>query len=252
MTACGAESALVVRCASVQLRVAVVDDEKGVRDAVAYALREAGFDVSAYADGRAALEAWDDRLPDLVVLDIVMPHADGIEVCRRIRQRSEVTPVIFLTSKDEEIDRIVGLELGADDYLCKPFSVRELVARVRALSRRIRISQRPAAEAENDCLTSGSLVLDSGALRVTHDGIPIPLTVTEFRLLETLVRNDGIVLSRAQLLEAAYPDDVYVTDRSIDSHIRRIRRKFEEAGVELAGLSSVYGAGYRYTVRGGS
>ena len=228
-----------------------MDDERGVRDAVAYALREAGFSVTAYADGREALAAWETGLPDLVVLDIIMPHVDGIEVCRRIRQRSDLTPVVFLTSKDDEIDRVVGLELGADDYLCKPFSVRELVARVRALSRRLRISQRTDGESESDSIRSGDLLLDRGALRVSHDGTPIPLTVTEFRLLETLVRNDGAVLSRAQLLEAAYPDDVYVTDRSIDSHIRRIRRKFEQAGVELAGLSSVYGAGYRYTVRGG-
>ena len=119
------------------------------------------------------------------------------------------------------------------------------------MSRRLRISQRTDGESESDSIRSGDLLLDRGALRVSHDGTPIPLTVTEFRLLETLVRNDGAVLSRAQLLEAAYPDDVYVTDRSIDSHIRRIRRKFEQAGVELAGLSSVYGAGYRYTVRGG-
>jgi two-component system response regulator ChvI len=234
----------MIRSSVVQLHVAVVDDEKGVRDAVAYALRQADFAVTKYVDGAAALDAWHAGLPDIVVLDIIMPRLDGIELCRRIRQRSELTPVIFLTSKDDEIDRIVGLELGADDYLCKPFSVRELVARVKALSRRLRMPDRNSDD--GDALHCGELTLDRSALRVTYNGTPVPLTVTEFRILETLVRNEGAVLSRAQLLEAAYPDDVYVTDRSIDSHIRRTRRKFEEVGFQLDQLSSVYGAGYRF------
>lgn len=252
------------------MTVAVVEDEAGVREAVGLALEDAGYTVAAYRDGAQAWESWERELPDLVVLDIIMPRMDGLELCRRLRARSLETPVIFLSSKDEEIDRVLGLELGADDYLCKPFSVRELVARVRALERRLRFAARDAAELAgavagsipasaglpgvaspgrprpHETLASGPLELDLDAIRVYWHAESVPLTVTEFRLLETLVRNSGAVLSREQLLRAAYPDDVYVTERSIDSHIRRIRKKFEETGQPLEAVSSVYGAGYRY------
>lgn len=230
--------------------VSVVEDEAGVREAVTLALEDAGYTVTAFPDGARAWETWQDRLPDLVVLDIVMPRMDGLELCRRLRSRSLDTPVIFLSSRDEEIDRVLGLELGADDYLCKPFSVRELVARVRALERRLRLAaangaantagHRPAA------LASGPLRLDPEAIRVYwHDRL-VPLTVTEFQLLEAFVRHSGAVLSREQLLRAAYPDDVYVTERSIDSHIRRIRKKFQDTGIPFESVSAVYGAGYRF------
>lgn len=230
------------------MNVGVVDDEAGVREAVGYALEQAGYTVSTFRDGAEALEAWKQELPDLMVLDIIMPRLDGLELCRSVRSRSESVPVIFLSSKDEEIDRVVGLELGADDYLCKPFSVRELVARVRALDRRLKQLQRAAnGETAGDApaLVYGDLALDCEALHVRWRGEPISLTVTEFRLLETLVRNAGAVLSREQLLNAAYPDDVYVTERSIDSHIRRIRKKFEATGAAFGHISAVYGAGYR-------
>lgn len=261
------------------MRVAVVEDEAGVREAVGIALEEAGYEVESYRDGAEAWSAWGERLPELVILDIIMPRLDGLELCRRVRARSLELPVIFLSSKDEEIDRVVGLELGADDYLCKPFSVRELVARVRALERRVRLSREsleaagaaaggidragsalvpgaadpaPVSHAlaagidGHSRIDLGSLLLDLDAIRVWWHGRQIPLTVTEFRLLETLVRHAGAVLSRDQLLSAAYPDDVYVTERSIDSHIRRIRRKFEQSGRAIEAISSVYGAGYRF------
>ena len=228
------------------MTVAVVDDEAGVREAVSFALEETGYTVTTFRDGAEAWNAWRDRFPDIVVLDIVMPRMDGLELCRRIRSRSMELPVVFLSSKDEEIDRVVGLELGADDYLCKPFSVRELVARVRALERRLRFASDGTKRAAETQITSGGLKLDPEAIRVWWHGEAIPLTVTEFRLVEALVRNGGTVLSREQLLRAAYPDDVFVTDRSIDSHIRRIRRKFEESSTPFTAISAVYGAGYRY------
>ena len=230
--------------------VSLVEDEAGVREAVTLALEDAGYTTTAFPDGARAWEAWQQRLPDLAILDIIMPRMDGLELCRRLRGRSLETPVIFLSSKDEEIDRVLGLELGADDYLCKPFSVRELVARVRALERRLRVAaSNGATNAAGDrraALVSGPLRLDAETIRVYwHDRL-VPLTVTEFQLLEVFVRHAGAVLSREQLLRAAYPDDVYVTERSIDSHIRRIRRKFQDTGIPLESVSSVYGAGYRY------
>ncbi|MFP4115022.1 MAG: response regulator transcription factor [Spirochaetota bacterium] len=240
------------------MTVAVVDDEAGVREAVSFALEEAGYSVAVFRDGADAWSAWRETLPDLVVLDIIMPRLDGLELCRRLRARSMELPVIFLTSKDEEIDRVVGLEVGADDYLCKPFSVRELVARIRALERRLNYMRSGTVELLDPMATgessrgatvappNGGLYLDPDAIRVWWNGRLVPLTVTEFRLLEVLVERSGAVLSREQLLRAAYPDDVYVTERSIDSHIRRIRKKFEETGRPLEAIASVYGAGYRY------
>lgn len=241
------------------MNVAVVDDEAGVREAVSYALEQAGYQVSCFRDGEEALSAWESGFPDIMILDIIMPKLDGLELYRRVRASSARTPVIFLSSKDEEIDRVVGLELGADDYVCKPFSVRELVARVRAVERRVRqaaelssgsaaggagvVAEAPPAAANS--LVHGALALDLTALGVSWHGHPVDLTVTEFRLLEAFVRHAGAVLSREQLLNAAYPDDVYVTERSIDSHIRRIRKKFEATGNEFTMIAAVYGAGYR-------
>lgn len=229
------------------MKVAIVDDEAGVREAVGFALSEAGYEVSDFRDGADAWTAWEGDLPDLAIVDIIMPRLDGLELCRRLRARTLSVPVIFLTSKDEEIDRVVGLELGADDYICKPFSVRELVARVRALERRVRRADSASVEppAGTDGGT-GPLRLDRDAIRVWWHGALVPLTVTEFRLLDVFTRHVGAVLSREQLLSAAYPDDVYVTERSIDSHVRRIRKKFEDTGTPLEAIVSVYGAGYRY------
>lgn len=229
-----------------QMTVAIVEDERGVREAVTFALEKENYRVSAYSDGRQAASSFEEQLPDIAILDILLPHVDGLELCKLLRRQSDEIPVIFLTSKDDEFDRVLGLELGADDYLCKPFSMRELVARVRALGRRLELLRSRTTARPEEHVSVGALALDSGALRVGWHGEAIPLTVTEFRILEALVRRPSVVLSREQLLAAAYPHDVYVTERSVDSHIRRIRKKFEDAGAPIDGIESVYGAGYRF------
>lgn len=228
------------------MTVAVVEDEQGIRDAVVYALEQEGYRPAAYRDGAAALAAWERGLPDIIVLDILMPQVGGLELCRRVRQRSEEIPIVFLTSRGDEVDRVLGLELGADDYLCKPFSMRELMARVHALERRLRQLRSREPEFSRETVVAGPLELDPGALRCRWKSHNVALTVTEFRLLEVLIRNRGVVLSRDRLLDAAYPQDVYVTERSIDSHVRRIRRKFLDVDGGFAEIDAVYGAGYRY------
>src|SRR5215510_12197620 len=168
--------------------VAVVDDEASIRETVGFALGREGYQVEAFVDGVEAWEAFERRLPDLVVLDILMPRLDGLELCRRLRARSESLPIIFLTSKDEELDRVLGLELGADDYLCKPFSVRELVARVRVLFRRVAVNREPKALPAADTLTLGSLTLDFDRHLARWRGAVVALTVTEFLIVAALAR----------------------------------------------------------------
>ena len=225
-------------------RVAVVEDEDHTRGICA-ALRREGHEPLPFDDGRTAWETFDGRLPDLAVLDIGVPRMDGLELCRKLRAKSERLPIIFVTSRDEEIDRVLGLEIGADDYLCKPFSMRELIARVKALLRRA--SHADAARAPGDDIMSvGELCMDPVALTVTWKGRGIPLTVTELFLLQALVVRPGAVLSRDQLMDSAYPDKTTVSDRTIDSHIKRIRGKFAAVDAAFAGIESVYGAGYRY------
>jgi two-component system response regulator ChvI len=226
-------------------RIALVDDEEGLRETVSFALRREGYRVETYADGLEAWQAMQRSMPDLAILDILMPRLDGRELCRRLRAESESLPIMFLTSRDDEFDRVLGLELGADDYLCKPFSLRELVARVKVLFRRAALSREPRAASET--LVVGELVLDEGRHEVRWRAAPLPLTVTEFRLLAALVRHPGLVKSREQLLEEAYPHDTYLAERSIDSHIKRLRRKFEEADASFEGIETVYGLGYRWT-----
>jgi DNA-binding response OmpR family regulator len=171
---------------------------------------------------------------------------DGLELCRRLRGLSNSLPIIFLTSRDEEFDRVLGLELGADDYLCKPFSMRELITRVKVLFRRLSLRQEAEPTREEALLRVGDLCLDRNRYEVYWGDVEVTLTVTEFRILAALARNPGHVKSRAQLLEEGYPDDTYVSERTIDSHIKRMRRKFEQLapGVEL--IETVYGLGYRY------
>jgi DNA-binding response OmpR family regulator len=227
--------------------VAVVDDEASIRETVGFALQRAGYRVEAFADGAAAWTAFERRLPDLVVLDILMPRLDGLELCRRLRARSETLPIIFLTSRDEELDRVLGLELGADDYLCKPFSMRELVARIRVLFRRAALSREPAAgPATTDLLRLGSLTLDFDRHLARWKDTAIALTVTEFLILAALARRPGHVRSRKQLLEQGYPHDAYVSERTIDSHIKRLRAKFEEVDPGFQAIDTVHGVGYRY------
>ena len=225
--------------------VSIVEDEETIREAVCFALRREGFRIEAYADGLAAWEAWSRALPDLAILDIGLPRLDGLELCRRLRGRSDRLPIIFVTSREDEFDRVLGLELGADDYLCKPFSMRELMARVRVLLRRASLTATDAAAGPEQFII-GSLTIDPLRLSAAWHGTNVPLTVTEFLLLQALARRAGIVKTREQLMDEAYPDRVSVSDRTIDSHVKRIRRKFQAVDPSFDAIEGVYGAGYRY------
>jgi two-component system response regulator ChvI len=225
--------------------VAVVEDEETIREGICSALRRELCEPHAFADGQAAWDALQANLPDLAVLDIGLPRMDGLELCRRLRARSERLPIIFVTSREEEFDRVLGLEIGADDYLCKPFSMRELMARVKVLLRRAAHAgaDRPPAD---EVFAVGALTLDPIRLAAAWQGVNIPLTVTEFLLVQALARRPGAVLTRDQLMDSAYPDRTSVSDRTIDSHVKRIRRKFAAVDPAFAGIEAVYGAGYRY------
>ncbi len=226
--------------------VALVDDEENIRETVGFALRREGYRVEVFADGLAAWERLKEELTDVVVLDIAMPRMDGLELCRRLRQLSEALPIIFLTSRDDELDRVLGLELGADDYLCKPFSMRELMARVKVLFRRLALARNPPDEADEKILEIDGLKLDLQRYTVHWRSRPVPLTVTEFMILHALVRRPGHVKTRQQLMQEGYPHDVYVSDRTIDSHIKRLRRKMTDVDGSFDGIETVYGLGYRY------
>jgi two-component system response regulator ChvI len=238
--------------------IAVVDDEPHIRETVGFALRREGYAVSEHADGLAAWKAFEGVLPDLVILDILMPGMDGLELCRRLRERSRSLPIVFVTSKDEELDRILGLELGADDYLCKPFSVRELVARVRVLLRRLALLDSPAGGAsaaasrdERSVLRRGPLVLDLQRYTAAWEGSPVTLTLTEFLLLKALANRPGHVKTRRQLMEESYAQDAYVSERTIDTHIKRLRKKFLSLTPGFDAIQTVHGLGYRYREQGG-
>jgi len=227
-----------------KMSVAIVDDEENIRETVSYALRKEGYIPLSFTDGASAWEVFQKKLPDLVVLDIIMPRMDGLELCRKIRSVSETLPLIFLTSKDEELDRILGLEIGGDDYLCKPFSMRELIARIKVLFRRINYLKEP--EKEEDFLTHGALKLNIRCYTVEWKGKNIPLTVTEFMLLSSLIKYPGHVKNREQLMKEAYPHNTFVSDRTIDSHIKRLRQKFVQIDTDFNCIETVYGLGYRY------
>jgi len=226
--------------------VTVVEDEDGIREAVCVALRREGYRAESFDDGARAWEAFERALPDLAILDIGLPRLDGLELCRRLRAKSEVLPIVFLTSREEEFDRVLGLEIGADDYVSKPFSMRELMTRVKVLFRRASLIEGAVRAADDRPQTVGELTLDPLRLTVEWKARAIPLTVTEFLLLQSLLRRPGVVRTRDQLMEDAYPDRVSVSDRTIDSHIKRIRRKFEAMDPGFTGIEGVYGAGYRY------
>ncbi|MCK6549180.1 response regulator transcription factor [Myxococcota bacterium] len=234
-------------------KILIVDDDPHIREVVCFALERAGHQVVARADGRAGLDAAQSEAPDLVVLDILMPELDGIEVCRRIRQRS-VVPVLFLSSKDDELDKVIGLEVGGDDYITKPFSARELAARVKAMLRRVELARSSAlAEPAPTPKRHGALALDAERFEVTWRGTPVVLTVTEFGVLETLIESPGKVFTRGELVERAYRFDNHVTERTIDTHVKRIRKKFGalreagDAGAPSATqpIETVFGLGYR-------
>jgi two-component system response regulator ChvI len=230
--------------------VAFVEDEDTIRETVMLALRQQGYEARGFDDGMTAWEAFERQLPDLAILDIGVPRMDGLTLCRRLRARSEVLPIIFLTSREEEFDRVLGLEIGADDYLCKPFSMRELLARVKVLLRRAAlagasVNHKADAEAERT-LTSGKLTLDLLCCTATWKDQPLAVTVTEFMLLQALARHPGHVKTRDQLMEQAYPDQTFVSDRTIDSHIKRLRRKLEQCDPSFDAIETVYGLGYRF------
>jgi two-component system response regulator ChvI len=231
-------------------RILVADDESNLLSNLVFAFETEGYLVEGASDGVAAWEAFRSRRPDLVVLDIVMPRADGVEVLRRIRSLDAEVPVMFLTSKDEEFDKVLGLELGADDYLTKPFSLRELQARVKALLRR---SLRRARFGEPDTrdapdafpLAASGIELDPERFESKAGGVSMRLTVTEFRILSALVAAPGVVKSRDALVAAAYPEETYLSDRAVDCHVKRLRRKIAEAGGDPGTVETVYGLGYR-------
>jgi two-component system response regulator ChvI len=228
--------------------IALVDDDRNILTSVSIALQAEGFLTRVYSDGETALKALTDNPPDLAIFDIKMPRMDGLELLRRLREKSSI-PVIFLTSKDDELDEALGLAMGADDYIAKPFSQRLLIARIRAILRRSELRQKPedgTSEAAAEKLERGRLVMDPARHRVTWAGKDVTLTVTEFLILETLAQRPGIVKTRNQLMDAAYQDDIYVDDRTIDSHIKRIRRKFRQADPDFDAIDTLYGAGYRF------
>jgi DNA-binding response OmpR family regulator len=224
--------------------VAIVDDEESIRQTVGLALRREGYEVTTWEDGQAAWEAFRERMPDLVVLDILMPRMDGLELCRKLRGLSEAVPILFLSSKDEEFDRVLGLELGGDDYLTKPFSMRELVARVRVLFRRRALRRDPTTATQ--VLVAGDLMLDLDRFQAAWKGAPLALTVTEFRILHALARHPGRVKTRQQLVEEGYPEDTYVSDRTVDTHIKRLRKKLAAVDADADPVETMYGLGYRW------
>jgi len=227
--------------------IALVDDDRNILTSVSIALQQEGFVTRVYADPQIALKAIGDNPPDLGVFDIKMPGMDGMELLRRVRETSSV-PVIFLTSKDDELDEALGLAMGADDYIAKPFSQRLLIARIRAILRRQELERGEAAVAEPEPpkLERGRLTMDPARHKVFWDGRVVSLTVTEFLILEALAQRPGVVKTRNQLLDIAYSDDVYVDDRTIDSHIKRIRRKFRAVDPKFDSIDTLYGVGYRF------
>jgi len=227
--------------------IALVDDDRNILTSVAIALESEGYKVETYTDGASALEGLNARAPNLAIFDIKMPRMDGMELLRRLRQKSDL-PVIFLTSKDDEIDELFGLKMGADDFITKPFSQRLLVERVKAVLRRAaaRVEQvKPGAPGQNS-LERGNLVMDQERHTCTWKGIPVTLTVTEFLILQALAQRPGVVKSRDALMDAAYDDQVYVDDRTIDSHIKRLRKKFKIVDDDFEMIETLYGVGYRF------
>ena len=230
--------------------IALVDDDRNILTSVSIALQSEGFRTRLYTDGETALKALIENPPDLGVFDIKMPRMDGLELLRQLREQSTL-PVIFLTSKDDEIDEAMGLALGADDYIAKPFSQRLLIARIRAILRRVAYAKATPDDGTGDgdaeIMVRGRLQMDPSRHRVRWGGKDVALTVTEFMILEALAQRPDVVKSRNQLMDAAYQDDVYVDDRTIDSHIKRLRRKFRQADAEFDAIDTLYGAGYRFS-----
>jgi two-component system response regulator ChvI len=232
---------------SAQRTIALVDDDRNILTTLSIALQGEGFATRVYSDGETALKALRENPPDLAVFDIKMPRMDGMDLLRHLRETSDL-PVIFLTSKDEEQDEEAGLAMGADDYIAKPFSQRLLLARIRAILRRSGPVP-PAGSTFADStpvIERGRLSMDPARHRVEWDGKIVSLTVTEFLILEALAQRPGVIKSRNQLMDAAYPDDVFVDDRTVDSHIKRLRRKFRAIDSQFGAIETLYGAGYSF------
>lgn len=227
-------------------KIALVDDDRNILTSVSICLEAEGFEVETYNDGQSALEAFNRKLPDMAVLDMKMPRMDGMELLQRLRQKTQM-PIIFLTSKDDEIDEVLGLRMGADDYVKKPFSQRLLVERIRALLRR-RDAVEGGDEFSEDAkvMVRGELEMDPLRHSVKWKGSDVTLTVTEFLLLQALAQRPGVVKSRDQLMDVAYEDQVYVDDRTIDSHIKRLRKKMRNVDPEFSSIETLYGIGYKY------
>lgn len=231
--------------------IALVDDDRNILTSVSIALQAEGFVVRLYSDSEAALKALIENAPDLAVLDVKMPRLDGMELLRRLREKLPLLPAIFLTSKDDELDEALGLAMGADDYITKPFSQRLLIARIKAILRRTdaRMNSRPEdgePDEPREIIQRGRLSMDPARHRVQWNGKEVTLTVTEFLILEALAQRPGFVKSRDQLMDTAYQDDVYVDDRTIDSHIKRLRRKFRLIDPSFKAIETLYGVGYRF------
>ncbi|MBB6485696.1 two-component system response regulator ChvI [Rhizobium lusitanum] len=239
------------------LTIALVDDDRNILTSVSIALEAEGYKVETYTDGASALDGLLARPPQLAIFDIKMPRMDGMELLRRLRQKSDL-PVIFLTSKDEEIDELFGLKMGADDFITKPFSQRLLVERVKAVLRRASAREaanaagggnavaKPGATQQARSLERGQLVMDQERHTCTWKGEPVTLTVTEFLILHSLAQRPGVVKSRDALMDAAYDEQVYVDDRTIDSHIKRLRKKFKMVDLDFDMIETLYGVGYRF------
>ncbi|WP_205926650.1 MULTISPECIES: response regulator transcription factor [unclassified Rhizobium] len=238
------------------LTIALVDDDRNILTSVSIALEAEGYKVETYTDGASALDGLLARPPQLAIFDIKMPRMDGMELLRRLRQKSDI-PVIFLTSKDEEIDELFGLKMGADDFITKPFSQRLLVERVKAVLRRASAREaanaaggnaaaKPGAPQQARSLERGQLVMDQERHTCTWKGEPVTLTVTEFLILHSLAQRPGVVKSRDALMDAAYDEQVYVDDRTIDSHIKRLRKKFKMVDLDFDMIETLYGVGYRF------
>lgn len=231
-------------------RAAVVEDDKSVLDAVSAMLEIEGFDVDRYRDGQSAFEGFRQAPPDIALVDLVMPHMDGMELVRRVREHWNF-PLIIVTGQDDEIDEAMGLRLGADDYVHKPFAKRLLLERIRANLRRVQHPIAPAQSPprETTGMVRGPLVMDPECHSVVWRGSAVSLTVTEFQLLEALARRPGVVKTRDQLMDIAYSDNVYVDDRTIDSHIKRLRKKLRAVDAGFSAIETLYGVGYRFSMQ---
>ena len=226
--------------------IALVDDDQNILTSVSIALKAEGFDVRTYSDGEEGYKGITTHQPDLAVLDIKMPRMDGMELLTKLRESSQI-PVIFLTSKDDEVDQVIGLRMGADDYITKPFSQRLLIERIRTLLRRQEsLKQAATPRNDDDMIVRGSLVLDDARHICKWKDETLNLTVTEYLLLKALAQRPGIVKNRDQLIDMAYGDNIYVDDRTIDSHIKRVRKKFKDIDPDFNQIETRYGVGYKY------